>query len=66
MQSDNRDIEAAARARLDHERTSVAGEFSPAQPTGPDRIHDDDHQLDAVSDEPPAHTKSDHAHRMKH
>jgi len=65
MHSEDRTTDGPTRAQIEAEER-VAGPFSPAQPTGPDRIDDDHHQLDAVSDEPPAHTKSDHAHRMKH
>jgi hypothetical protein len=63
MDSEDRKTDGATRAQIEADER-VTSPFSPAQPTGPDRIDDDDHRLGA--DEPPAHTKTDHAHRMKH
>jgi len=65
MTTDDNVIDAAAQARLDAEHRAI-DDLSPAQPTGPDRIDDDDRQLDPGGDAPPPHVKDDHGHRMTH
>jgi hypothetical protein len=63
MNTPSPDSESAAARRFAAERDRV--EFSPAQPTGPDRIDDDDAAAPAVETLPP-HVKTERAGHMEH